>query len=290
MFGHVFDDLAAYAEQQLDDVKRARVEEHLAACGECQQSLRRIQQGITYAAELVPEPMPVNVAARIRRELAQRPSTSGADRSHPVVRWWHAAAATLIALTAIGLYWQLNRPWVQLHAASSAPTRFEQEGRALHDRIVAGQAPVAFATDDEQALWRWLSSRGAPVTSMVISRPDAERAQFIPVGAAVHTLDGTRASVISYRIDGQPVTLALADADRVRDAPAAGWWSKRVTHRQDANGVNILTWTVGGGTYVMVSELDGAGQKACLICHTAPRFREHIRKLQPPAPHPSSIR
>ena len=56
-----------------------------------------------------------------------------------------------------------------------------------------------------------------------------------------------------------PVTLTLALARDVPDAPAAGWWTKRVTHRRDASGRNTLTWTVGGGTYVMVSELEGAG-------------------------------
>ena len=77
------------------------------------------------------------------------------------------------------------------------------------------------------------------------------------------------------------MTLALALSGDVPNAPEAGWWTKRVTHRRDANGTNTLTWTVGGGTYVMVSELDGAGQRACLICHTAPAFRERITMLRP---------
>jgi hypothetical protein len=39
---------------------------------------------------------------------------------------------------------------------------------------------------------------------------------------------------------------------------------------------------VGGGTYVMVSELDGAGQRACLICHTSPGFVGALTRLSMP--------
>jgi hypothetical protein len=179
----------------------------------------------------------------------------------------------------VGVYWQVNRPWVQLHAASQEPSAFERQGRALHERLVAGDVSITFRSSDEQALWRWLAEQRAPVTSMVISRLPEQRSQFTALGASVHDLDGVRASVLSYRIDGRPVTLALASADDVRNAPRAGWWSKRVLHRQQPDGTNTLTWTVGGGTYVMVSELEGAGQKACLICHTSPRFADAVMRL-----------
>jgi anti-sigma factor RsiW len=281
MFGHVFDDLAAYAEQQLDAAQRAGVEQHLRSCERCRQSLTRIVEGISYAAELSPQAMPAELAAELRHQLAQSSVPRDAQRAPGTrrIQWSAAAAVILMTIAGVGLYWQVNRPWVRLHAASATPTRFEAEGRALHDRIAAGNAHLGFESDDEQALWRWLSSQQAPVTSMVVSRPEADRAQFAPLGASVQTLGGVRTSLLSYRIDGRPVTLVLAHASHVPDRPAAGWWSKRVMHRRDAGGVNTLTWTVGGGTYVMVSELGDAGQKACLICHTTPKFRERIVKI-----------
>ena len=72
----------------------------------------------------------------------------------------------------------------------------------------------------------------------------------------------------------------LARQRDIPDAPSAGIWSKRVTHRRDDRGVNTLTWTVGGGTYVLVAELDGYGQRACFICHTDDRFEEPIAALR----------
>lgn len=284
MFGHVFGDLAAYAERQIDERGRARVERHLARCADCRRALETIRSGIAHASTLTVETMPDEVAVRIRQAVSAVPSTSDATRGPGGVLGvgWRVAAAAILAVATIGLYWHVNRPWIQLRAAPAELTRFEEEGRQLHDRLTSGELPLTFHSADEQAVWQWLAGEDAPVTSMVISRPEAERPNFVPVGATVLPLAGARTSVLSYRIDGRPVTLALAFSHDVPDAPPPGWWSKRVTHRRDADGTNTLTWTVGGGTYVMVSELDGAGQRACLICHTAPRFTDALTRLSNP--------
>ena len=279
MRGHVFDQLAAYAEDQLNDARRAAVERHLADCAECRRSLSSIEQGIALASQLAGEPMPTEVAAQIRTKLLQAPPADRGQRQAVDPRLWLAAAAMVLAGVAIGLYWQLNRPWVELQTAASAPAVFEREGLALHDELRGKSTALEFHSDDEQALWRWLDAQGAPVTSMTIDRAETERTRFVPIGATVRTVGGAQTSVLSYRIDGRPVTLALARAHDVADAPPAGWWTKRVTHRRDPAGVNSLTWTVGGGTYVMASELDGAGQRACLICHTSTRFADAVSRL-----------
>jgi hypothetical protein len=285
MLGHVFDELSGYAEGQIDGTRRARVERHLARCGRCRTALAEIRVGIGLASEMRGGAMPDAVAARLRRMLVTRADIDVASTQETVEsreRWrvvLPLAAAAVFVLLGTGLYWHVNRPWVRMQAAAGATTAFERDGRALHDALRSGAATPTFTTGDDQAMWDWLASQHAPVTSMRITRSVPEREHFVPRGAMVHTLGGVRTSVLSYRIDGHPVTLALAAAHDVTDAPPPGWWSKRVTHRRDASGVNTLTWTVGGGTYVMVSELDGAGQRACLICHTAPRFREAIQAL-----------
>jgi anti-sigma factor RsiW len=281
MFGHVFNSLAAYAEQQLDAPERSRVERHLAGCDVCRAALDDIRTGILLASTLNAEPMPADVATRIRSALAStadRP-LAGRESSWAVRR---LAAAAAILVLAIGLFWHLNRPWIRLEAAAAPATTFEEDGRQLHDRIAEGTATLALESADEQSLWRWLAGQGAPVTTMTIARPDADRSRVVPRGAAVYTLGGVQSSVLSYRIDNRAVTLALARSADVPDAPGAGWWSKRVSHRRDGSGVNTLTWTVGGGTYVMVSELDGAGQRACTICHTTPRFTDALTRLSNP--------
>lgn len=267
---HEVDRLAAYVEGQLDGSARMEVAAHLTLCASCRTVLDEVKRGIAFAEELEAEPMPEAVAATVRLRL-MRPHRSP---------WVGVAAAAVVALGGLATYWQVNRPWADMQSAIAAPTAFEQEGRELHRRLVSGERPDYAPTSDADA-WRWLASQQAPVTSLRPNHPPEDRARFVPVGAAVRQVGGARASVISYRVDDRPVTLVLAHQSHVADAPSAGWWSKRVTHRRDASGANSLTWTVGGGTYVMVSELDGYGQRACFVCHTDRRFQEPVSRLAP---------
>jgi len=122
---------------------------------------------------------------------------------------------------------------------------------------------------DQVARWRF------PICPSVVGlapdRAEFVRARIVDIARSVGA-----PLPREYRIDGRPVTLVLARAGDVIDAPPSSWWSKRVTRRRDAHGVNTLRWTVGGGTYVLVSELEGQGQQACFICHTDPKFQSAI--------------
>jgi anti-sigma factor RsiW len=275
---HVVHLLAAYAERQLDPNRHARVAHHLATCDACREALDEIRRGIALASELEPVAMPPDVAARVREEIVNSKPAEVA-RSTASNWWWKAAAAMVAALLGVAVYWQVNRPWAELHAAALPPTDFEREGRELHDLIRDRRDALEYQTADDADAWRWLEAQGAPVTSLRPVRSVADKARFVPLGVTVQRLGGARTSVLEYRIDGRPVTLMLARQRDVSDAPSAGLWSKRVTHRRDERGVNTLTWTVGGGTYVLVSELDGYGQQACFICHTDSRFQEPIAAL-----------
>ena len=81
--GHVFDDLAAYAENQLAEKRHADVERHLTGCAECRESLARVREGIALASQLTSEPMPADcrgphpLGAAIRSPAGKRQ-----DRCH----------------------------------------------------------------------------------------------------------------------------------------------------------------------------------------------------------------
>lgn len=273
---HEFDQLAAFAESQLDDGIRARVATHIEACMECRRAYEEIRRGIALAAEIDGGSMALPLAAAMRERFVNGEMLTVRRRWHHVGVW--SAAAVLLFAVGILLYWQAHRPWAELRAADAEPTAFEQQGREIHRSFAAG-APVDFAAARDPDLWRWLAEEGAPVTSIRPAHAPEDASRFVPVGAAVRTVAGAKASVLSYRVDGRPVTLVLAHARDVTDAPPPGWWKKRVTHRRDANGANILTWTVGGGTYVLVSELEDYGQRACFVCHTDRRFQQAIGAL-----------
>lgn len=270
MSAHELDRLAAFAEQQLDVEAMAEVERHLIHCGECRAMLADIRRSIALTTELDAVVLPDDIAAAIRaRVIPPRRS-----------RRWLSAAAVLLAMLGAGLYWQINRPWATMRATAAEPTVFEQQGRALHAELAAGHQLDYAAVDDRDA-WNWLAAQHAPIAGLLPAHSPEDRGRYRVIGAAVRSLAGTRASVVAYRIDGKPVTLVLANRREIANAPPAGLLSKTVTHRRDDNGANVLTWSVGGGTYVMVSELDDHGQRACFVCHTTPKFQSTILSLRP---------
>jgi len=270
MSEHEFDRLAAFAEHQLDAQEQARVGAHVAACDQCTRALADVRRGIALANELEPIPMPSNVANAIRA------------RTIPARRWRPslAAAAVLAMMVGAASYWQLNRPWATMLTLKAAPTSFELDGRNIHAAL-AGTAELDYLPRDDRDAWEWLAAQRGPVAGLLPNHSADERDRFRVAGAAVRTVGGARASVVSYRIDGKPVTLVLANRRDVPGAPPAGLLSKPIMHRRDENGANVLTWSVGGGTYVMVSELDDAGQRACSVCHTGQRFQTAIASLRP---------
>jgi anti-sigma factor RsiW len=275
---HVLDDLAPYVEGELDASARGRVEAHLRACHRCRAALADVRRGMSLASELGPEPMPAADAARTREAVL-------AGRAVHRARSWPAttlpAAAAVFLAVAAG-YWHLNRPWLRLHPADDAPFAFEVEAARVHERL-RDSSDMQFASTDAAGIQRWLRERAAPIASLAGEQPPEEAGRFQPLGASVSTVAGVRASLVAYRIDGRPVTLVLARQNAVPDAPSSGWISKWIVHRQTPEGRHALTWSTGGQTYVLVSELDGLGQRACLMCHTAPEFREAIRATAAPA-------
>ncbi len=279
---HVIDDLAAYVEQQLDAESRARVEAHLSACERCRAGLEEVRRGIALASELEVEPMPAAAAARVRHTLTDAGEFERASRTSgawfPDFRIAGVGAAVLVLFVAA---WQVKRPWADLRAADHASIAFEREAREIHERLRAG-GPMQLRTADEARMRQWMEEHGAPVASIAALRPVHERVRFVPAGISLENVAGARSSVLEYRIDGRPVTLVVAAQGEVAGAPAAGWLSKRVAHRRTPDGRNTLTWSTGGQTYVLVSELEGLGQRACFICHTDARFRDTIEGLTVP--------
>lgn len=284
---HAFGDLAAYAERQLGRREVARVESHLSTCARCRVSLENIRRGIALASELRPEPMPEVVAGRTRARLQSWVPRSGrswvqASAGTTRAKWLRRIAASILFIAMFAsvvamLVIRFRRPWPRLEEGRDSPA-FEQAARRIYHKARL-DPQLDLQSSEEWLIVRWLAAHDLPVGSFALNRSPTERARFVPIGAAERTVAGARAAIVEYRIDDRPVTLVIARRGTVPSAPGAGWLSKRIVHRRDADGVQSLSWTAGGDTYVLVSELPGVGQRACFICHTDARFVDAIQGM-----------
>lgn len=277
--GHVTADLLRFEEGLLSSPEAADVERHVQRCRRCAQQLESIRHARqTLRTEFGPHTMPADVADAIRQAVVSGSPQAGA----PIRSWgiprspaWGLAAIAVLIVAATG--WQLGRPWIGLRDTSAPPLAFERAARALHEQAAHGGITLDFESTSPSAIRGWLTERGVPVAKLV-PQPTDSPARIVPVGAAVARLRGGSASFVRYEIDGHPVTLITADA-AATPGPSASWpLSKQITHRRDG-GLDALTWTTGGQTYVLVSDLPGRGTQACLLCHVDPRFRQAISRF-----------
>ena len=225
---HVTDQLTPYADGQIDGALGRAIARHLEGCETCRTALEDVRRGIALASELQTEPMPQRDARAIARALEKGDGRAG-EVSMGRWRWGLAASAALLALvSALAIYVQLHRPWVETHAADARPFTLEHEARGIHQRV--------------------RSVEPGPASRIEVA--------------------GAAASVSSYRIDGRPVTLVAAQQKQVIDAPAAGWIAKRVEHRRTPEGWHTLAWSSGGETYVLVKDQYGLGKLSSVSCQT----------------------
>jgi anti-sigma factor RsiW len=272
MLGHVSRDLLAFRQNELSPARAARVAAHLGLCAACRAQLEEIDIGIRLAERLPLAPAPDGMWPSIAEALVPKPEVSGRPRT-----WRLAVAAVAFLAVAASVAWYVGlRHPLDLHRAATGPSEFEVAAIDAHARRGPGETGWELRTSDIARLRTWVSaSSGLTADDIPIRRPPEDAGHLRVVGARLARVGNATTAVIGYEIDAEPVTLATARIDDLRERPREGLFSKNVSYRVDsAHGYRILTWGVGRHAYVMVS---GRGDlKGCYLCHTTPERRRLI--------------
>ena len=274
MFGHVSRDLSAYRQNELSPARAARVAAHLRRCAACRAELDQVTFGIRVAQNLPLAPAPEAMWPAIANALDPGAIAAGARRSRlPRLAW----AAVVVLAIAGGLAWYLGlRSPLDLHPASARPSELELATIAAHESRGPGETGWELRSSDIARLRSWVrASSDLTADDIPIRRPPEDAGHLRVVGARLARVGKATTAVIGYEMDAEPVTLATARIDDLRDPPGEGLFSKNVSYRVDsAHGYRVLTWGVGRHAYVMVS---GRGDlKGCYLCHTTPERRRLI--------------
>jgi anti-sigma factor RsiW len=272
MLGHVSRDLLAFRQNELSPARAARVAAHLRRCAACRAELEEVDFGIRLAERLPLAPAPDGMWPSIAGALAPGTKVSGRPR---IWRLAFAAVALLAVAASAAWYVGLRHP-LDLHRAATGPSEFEIAAIDAHARRGPGETGWELRTSDIARLRTWVSaSGGLTADDIPIRRPPEDAGHLRVVGARLARFGNATTAVIGYEIDAEPVTLATARIDDLRERPPEGLFSKNVSYRVDsAHGYRILTWGVGRHAYVMVS---GRGDlKGCYLCHTTPERRRLI--------------
>ena len=184
---------------------------------------------------------------------------------------WVAGALTLIAVAA---WWSAkpSRPPRPLSGPQIAELAV-----AIHRQHGNGSFPLVLRTDSRQALNAWLQSNSKVVVSTPVAAiPDdepayrLEGARLLPVGSQTAayisyqaSVPGTVPAAVSLMVT--PDSMAVASDGVEVDFPKVSF------HYITVDGYKVVSWSVHGMTYALVSEEDTKTQRACLVCHSSRR-------------------
>ncbi len=260
--------VTAYVDGELTGEERAAFEAHVGECEACARSLAD-ERGVVAAVggSLPLYEVPPAFRSSVG-ELVARPTR------RPRGLWPAVAAALAAAL--VGMVLWLPRPANEMPRAASA---FASLTADTHLRYSRGQLPLEVASDSPETVSQWFEGR----VSFHLELPE------YPVGPGeekFYRLEGGRlvsfrddyAAYVAYRMEGEPISLLVTSASRVRPEGASTVASGNlVFHLESVAGLKVITWTDKGLTYALASDVAVGGARSCLVCHGS---REERRKIE----------
>jgi len=257
---------------------------HAATCTHCGPLLRA-------ATNVTADPTPQEEQFLATLEPPSRPALHRAAQLSVASQafLWKAILQWRIAVPAFGLVLMLAA-FLAINLSSSGPlagSRFAQFAVATHRRHFQGGLALDVHADSQQVLNAWFKDNvpfglDLPASSPL---PDENRPYRLN-GARLVQFRAKTAAFVAYQADAGAVSLMVAP-DSI--AVAAGGievpFKKVSFHYRNVEGYKVVTWSVHGLTYALVSEEGNRTQQSCMVCHSAMRDRDLTKT---PAPLPEN--
>jgi len=193
---------------------------------------------------------------------------------------WLAPAAALICIVG----------FLSIRPTSSRTSlsgeQFAELALRTHQRHVQGNLVLDIRSESQQKLNEWLKAKSPFLLALPASpaAPGEER-PYHPEGARLVQIGSNKAAFIAYRMETSLLrrthTTPAAASLMVIPASAAtasGGLEVRFTkvsfHYATVDGYKVVTWSVHGLTYALVSEEGNNTQRSCMVCHSAMRDRD----------------
>jgi anti-sigma factor RsiW len=226
--------LPAYADGQIDPVRRFLLGRHFATCPSCLAELE--------ATQAVRSAVRTNLTFyRATPSLAMRIGSALPRESPPVMRGRprrlnFAGAAMAGGFAGIALTLAVTR-------LAPAPDPLVADVVADHVRSLMADHLTDVATSDRHTVKPWLSARLelSPVVK------DFAADGYPLVGGRLDYVDGHRAAAIVYRRDKHVINLFALVSDERSDSPP---------RLETRDGFNVVRWHMGGLSYIAVSDVE----------------------------------
>lgn len=244
------------------DLKAKQLIMHAALCDHCGPLLR----AATYVllAELKAPPRPDPTPQRVP---PPRPPWR-------FMRWLVPA----LALTVITLV-------VSMRPLSGS--EFAEFAVRTHRQYAQGNLVLDVRSDSQQTLNEWFKAKSPFSLALPVSplAPGEERPYRLEGARLVQVGRSKRAVYIAYQMQTGPVSLMVTPASVAGASGGVKVDFKKVSfHYRMVEGYKVVTWSLRGRTYALVSQEGNSTQRSCMVCHAPMRDRD---LSQTPTPLPA---
>jgi anti-sigma factor RsiW len=140
-----------------------------------------------------------------------------------------------------------------------------------HQQFAQGSLALDLRSDSQQTLNEWLKTQSQFSLALPVSPPGTgEERPYRLEGARLVQVAGRTAAFIAYKMQTGPVSLMVTPNSVAVASGGVEVNLKKVTfHYGMVDGYRVVTWSLHGLTYALVSQEGNNTQRSCMVCHSA---------------------
>lgn len=267
------------------ELKAKQLIMHAALCDHCGPMLRA-------ATSLDDDPTPEEEKLLAELKLPSPPDLIPSPVSRPSPPWrfmrWLIPVVALMAIVGVLSTISSSPP-----TALSGP-KYAEFAVKTHKQHAHGRLALDVHSESQQTLNEWLKARSPfPLSLPASPAAPGETRPYHLEGARMLQVGGKTAAFIAYQV---PTSQKQADAVSLMVAPdsvavASGGvevdFTKVRFHYSMVDGYKVVTWSLHGLTYALVSQEGNSTQRSCMVCHSAMRDRDLSHTPTPLSEQPS---
>jgi len=255
------------------ELKAKQLIAHAALCDHCGLRLRA-------ATSLELEPTPQE--ERMLAELVA-PSRPVAQAREPISRTgrspdWRRFLPWSVLVPASGLVLIIGL-LIAIPRSTSRPLsgpEYAEFAVTTHRRHVEGKLPLEVRSDSQQTLNEWFKAKSQfPLALPTSPAAAGEVRPYSLEGARLVKIAGRTAAFIAYEVGTPKLQMTRASLIVTRDSVAVASGGLRVDYKKvsfhyaTVQGFKVVTWSMHGLTYALVSQETNDTQRSCMVCHSA---------------------
>ncbi len=249
------------------ELKAKQLIMHAALCDHCGPLLRA-------ATSVDDDPTPQEEKLLAELKAPSRPDPTPEPVLPPpspgqFMRWLVPALALIVIVSVL-----VTRP-------PSLPTplsgqKFAEFAASTHRQHAQGVLALDVRSDSQQTLNEWFKAK-SPFSLALPASPPApgEERPYRLEGARLVQVGSKSAVFIAYQMETGPASLMVTpDSVAVASGGVKVDFKKVSFHYRMVEGYKVVTWSLRGRTYALVSQEGNSTQRSCMVYHSPMRDRD----------------